>query len=70
MGIVVHHVCSSCGLSDTGTGTAMQVGIQVADSVVGMSYSFAVTGINSGTVLSGSAVQTGFAPVQHLPSFH
>ena len=37
---------------------------------VGMSYSLAVTGINSGTVLSGSVVRTGFAPVQHLPNFH
>ena len=69
MGIGVHHTHSPCGLSDTGAGTAAQVGIQIADSVVGMSYSFTVTGTNSGTVLSSSAVRTGFAPVQHLPNF-
>ena len=69
MGIGVCHAHSPCSLSDTGTGTAVQVGIQIADSVVGMSYSLAVTDTNSGTVLSGSAVQTRFAPVQHLPNF-
>ena len=69
MGIGVHHACSPCSLSDTGAGAAAQVGIQIADSVTGMSYSFAVTGTNSGTVLSGSVVRTGFTPVQHLPNF-
>ena len=69
MGIGVCRTHSPCGLSDTGTGAAVQVGIQIADSVVGMSYSFTVTGTNSDTVLSGSVVQTGFAPVQHLPNF-
>ena len=35
MGIGVHRVHSPCGLSDTGAGAAAQVGIQIADSVVG-----------------------------------
>ena len=53
MGIGVRRAHSPCS---TGTGAAVQVGIQIADSVAGMSYSFTVTSTNSGTVLSGSAV--------------